>query len=142
MTIAFHGMQNFGVQTKQTEEQQKPPVKYVVFDTFDSFEKGKKPEQKPQDKVIGEAPKIGMARILFNRLTPEQINDVNSSGNLPKNAKFKDDIYGNPQLTWNIADFTPGTHKLPEGYELKNDILGFTHVVREGTKSWYLKENK
>jgi hypothetical protein len=39
-----------------------------------------------------------------------------------------------------VADITAGTHTLPAGYEFKNDILGFTHLVREGTQAWYLKK--
>jgi len=142
MTIAFHGVNDYSAQLQQAKIGEKIPVKGVVFDTFDIYTPSKKPELKPRDMVLGVTPKISMARILFHRLTPEQINGVNTSGNLPKNAKFKDDALGNPKLSWNIADFTAGTHKLPKGYELKNDILGFTHVVREGTKCWYLKENK
>ena len=86
-----------------------------------------------------EPPKIKYIRLFFNRLRKDQINEINESGQLPKNAKFVDN--GRVRLTWNLINFTAGTHKLPKGYELKNDILGFTHVVREETKAWYLKEN-
>lgn len=87
------------------------------------------------------APEISGVRVFFNRLTDEQIAQVNESKELPKNAKVVDDIrIGKPRLTWNLFDITPGTHKLPAGYELKKDILGFTHLVREGTQAWYLKK--
>ena len=145
MTIAFHGIKNCQISAENVQELKAQKENYVTsgtFESFDVFQTTQKSKPQPQDEVVGAAPKIGMARILFKRLTQEQIYGVNTSGELPENAKFKEDINGKPSLTWNIADFTAGTHKLPKGYELKNDILGFTHVVREGTKSWYLKENK
>ena len=70
----------------------------------------------------------------------KRIETINKNREMPKNAKFVEDPMYGPRLTWNIADITPGTHTLPAGYELKNDILGFTHVVREGTQAWYLKK--
>lgn len=86
------------------------------------------------------APEISGVRVFFNRLTDEQIAQVNETKQLPKNAKIIDEIpTGHPRLTWNLFDITPGTHQLPAGYELKKDILGFTRVVREGTQAWYLK---
>ena len=90
-------------------------------------------------KVIQDTktPKIGTLRVLTHRFTKEQINAVNESRELPKNAKFT----GNNKISikWNLLDVTKGTHKLPAGYELKNDILGYTHVVREGTKSLFIR---
>ena len=139
MTIAFNGVDQYLQLTQNTQTSTRKPNENYIFGTFqtnNSF------SPKPIDKVLGVTPKISMIRVLFKRLNQEQIYGVNTSRNLPKNAKFKNDTCGNPRLTWNLFDFTSGTHKLPEGYELKNDILGFTHVVREGTKSWYLKENK
>ncbi len=139
MTIAFNGVEQYLQLTQNSQIQKRKVNENNIFRTFQT---NIQYNPKPIDKVLGGTPKISMIRILFKRLNQEQIYGVNTSRNLPKNAKFKNDTLGNPTLTWNIFDFTAGTHKLPEGYELKNDILGFTHVVREGTKSWYLKENK
>jgi hypothetical protein len=89
-----------------------------------------------------ETPKISTARVLFHRFTNEQIEQLNESKQLPKNAKVVDNKEnGKPKITWNIADITQGTHTIPAGYELKNDILGFSHLVREDSKAWYLKNN-
>lgn len=93
---------------------------------------------KKVEPEITQAPKIGIGRILFHRLTKEQIKAINKSGELPKNAKFVE-FAGKIDITWNALDATEGTHKLPAGYEVKNDIFGFTHVVREGTKSLFIK---
>ena len=96
---------------------------------------------KPQEnnQPIKQAPQIGTGRLLLGRLTKEQVDAINESGELPKNAKFKENMNGNIIITWNVLDGTTGTHKLPAGYEVKNDIFGFTHVVREGTKNIFIK---
>ena len=105
---------------------------YPIFPLVDTF------APQVQEK---KAPEISGARVFFHRLTDEQIAQVNESKQLPKNAKVVDDIkIGKPRMTWNLFDITAGTHKLPAGYELKKDILGFTHLVREGTQAWYFKK--
>ena len=139
MTIAFHANAGMPELNAIQKTQVGNPNGWSDFRQFetkkDVFEFSK--ENKPAEPVV---PEIGMARILFNRLTPEQIETINKNREMPKNAKFVEDpIYG-PKMTWNLCDFTAGTHTLPAGYELKNDILGFTHVVREGTQAWFLKK--
>ena len=115
--------------TRFCGKNQEPSQQYVNMEMEnDSFESSVK---KP--------PKIGFCRLLFSRLTKDQIAQVNETKELPNNAKIvernRSGYHQGPRLTWNIFNVTPGTNKLPAGYELKNDILGFTHVVREGTKS-------
>lgn len=142
MTIAFYG----NVPVNEVTPQGLPQIKLTkeqqsIFENIkeissvlnsDAFEKTNKKE--------AEAPKISLPRILFCRLKQDQVNAVNESRKLPKNAKLKENGLGGMYLTFNICDFTQGTHTLPAGYELKNDILGFTHIVREGTQAWYLKK--
>ena len=70
--------------------------------------------------------------------------DIIKKKEVPANAKFVESVNSNggllgPRLTWNKFNITAGTQKLPAGYELKNDILGFTHVVREGTKGVFYR---
>lgn len=98
----------------------------------DSFQSLNKNEQ------TMEAPEIKTSRILIGRLKKEDIDAINESGKLPKNAKFKE-MNGKITIAWNAFDITTGTHTLPAGYEVKNDIFGFTHVVREGTKNLFIK---
>lgn len=102
------------------------------FTEDDVFQSSSKSEQTTQ------APEIKTGRILIGRLTKEQIEAINESGELPQNAKFQE-YNGQLRITWNALDVTTGTHKLPAGYEVKNDIFGFTHVVREGTKNIFIK---
>lgn len=89
--------------------------------------------------------KINFLRLVFSRLTDEQVKIINETGVLPEGSKFIEATDGNgyktgcPVLTWNIFGITSGTQEVPEGYELKNDILGFTHTVRKGTKGLIYK---
>ena len=85
-----------------------------------------------------ELPKIGFMRALFKRYTKEQINQINETKEMPKNVKVVDDL-ASPRLAMNFMDITLGTHTLPAGYELRQDILGFTRLVREDSKALYLR---
>lgn len=86
-----------------------------------------------------ETPKISFARLMFSRLTDEQIKAVNESKKLPENAKFVQNGFGGYTIQNNIANITPGTRDLPVGYELKKNFLGFTIVVPVGTESVLIK---
>ena len=140
MSIAFKPVSNFGIQNLNSLNSTPAINKTFKGGIYDDFESNYDSFEF-QEQVKTEPPKIGIFRILFQRLTKEQIDAVNKGGELPKNAKFVEDPVTGPRMTWNLCDFTPGTHKLPVGYELKRDILGFTHLVREGTKAWYLKKD-
>ena len=120
MTISFNGVEQY---IKQPQNTSTLIRKQNENNIFSPFQTNIQEVTKPTDKVLGVTPKISMVRVLFKRLNQEQIYGVNKTRNLPKNAKFKDNTLGNPCLTWNIFDFTSGTHKLPAGYELKNDQL-------------------
>ena len=138
ITLGSNAYSNVSVKSTPASTPAVASFKSGVFEGFpvDTFEFSK------QEKVQVYPPKINMARILFHRLTKDQIEAVNTSGQLPKNAKFVDgEVSGEPKLTWNLLDWSKGTHTLPTGYEMKNDILGFTHVVRKDTQAWWLKKN-
>ena len=138
ITLGSNAYSNFSVKSTPASTPANTSFKSNVFEGFpvDIFEFSK------PEKVQIYPPKINMARILFHRLTKDQIEAVNTSGQLPKNAKFVDgEVSGEPKMTWNLLDWSKGTHTLPAGYEMKNDILGFTHVVRTDTKAWWLKKN-
>ena len=149
MTMAVFG-NNFGGKLPEEKNYNNLKTNVPIMmpkDNFDWGIFGELPKTMPQTDIFKpqveekKAPEISGVRVFFNRLTDEQIAQVNESGKLPKNAKVVDDVaIGKPRLTWNLWDITPGTHKMPAGYELKKDILGFTHLVREGTQAWYLKK--
>lgn len=124
----------------------------IAFSGTKNIENVKRPEKKfVIDAVIAdnaeitqtktEPKKIGLLRVLFNRYTKEQIKEINETGEFPKNVKVVDNpATGKPQLSINFFDVTLGTHKMPAGYELRQDLLGFTHLVREDSKAWFLRK--
>lgn len=135
MTIAFYGtMPNSSPNACSdlaNAKIRKNPFEPMLKCPKDSFETSQKKCEPPYVKVK-------MRNILFNRYNKDQINMINSTGELPPNIKITDDN----KIVWNLFDFTKGTHTLPLGYELKNDLLGFTHVVRKDTRAWYLKDTR
>lgn len=136
------GMSNFAVSSTPANNQisttKNIAFKSSVFGDFgDEFwATSKSPTKNAEEK---QTLKINPLRILCHRLTKEQIEEINSTGQLPQNAKIVDEL-GTPKLKFNLLDFNLGTHTLAKGYELKRDILGFTHVVRENSKAWWLKK--
>lgn len=140
MTIAFQGMPISATNFSEANQQLKNvSFKQDIFHGFDNLNVDKF-QHKEQKRDIFELPKISFLRLQFNRLTAEQVEAVNNTKILPKNAKFTE-LGGKISIKWNIANITKGTHKLPQGYEVKNDRFGFTHVVREGTQGWLFKNS-
>ena len=83
-----------------------------------------------------DGPKIGFFRLAFSRLTDEQIDAVNKTGRMPKNAK----ISPSHIIQNDIFHITHGTKTLPEGYELRKGFLGFTKVVPIDSEGLFLKK--
>lgn len=84
-------------------------------------------------------PKIGFFRIIFSRLTNEQIASINETKMLPKNAKFMGNggYYG---IHNNFFNIFRGTRRLPEGYEVRKDFLGFTKIVLKDSEGLLLRK--
>lgn len=88
-----------------------------------------------------EMPKINPLRIWFNRLTKEQIAEINETGQLPENMKITPKQQGTGyNFIHNIFGITPGTKTVPEGYEFKQNIFGFTMLVPKGTEGLMIKK--
>lgn len=83
-----------------------------------------------------DGPKISFFRLAFGRLTDEQIDAVNKSRRLPKNAKINS--FGSVKN--DIFHITRGTRTLPEGYELRKNIFGFTKLVLIDSEGLFLKK--
>ena len=94
----------------------------------------------PDRVAVVQAPKISGLRVAFNRLTDKQIAQINETGKLPKNAKFVPNGAGGYILVNNFFNITHGTKKLPEGFELQKNVLGFTVVVPKGTEGIFLRK--
>ena len=86
--------------------------------------------------------KIGYWRAAFSRLTDEQIKNVNETGELNGNVKFRSNGQGGYVIVPNIMNVSVGTKTLPAGFELKKNFLGFTCVVPKDSESIFLKKNK
>ncbi len=136
MTVAFYGINNCNGNSYTVDEINKTS-KTDLFNDFNNIVSADTYSFEKEEDKISDI-KIGYGRLFFNRLKKEDIEIINKTKMLPKNAKFVQSS-SNYKITWNLWDVTEGTHKLPAGYEVKNDILGFTHVLPEGTKSIFIK---
>ncbi len=74
-------------------------------------------------------PQISDWQFLFSRLNDEQIEQVNKSKMLPPNGKFVMVDHGRYTLVPNWINLFTGTRKLPAGFELRKDILGFSVIL-------------
>ena len=96
----------------------------------DAFKKTKKGELK-----------VNPLRIWFHRLTQDQIDAINETRALPKNMKVRPNPVGTGFHTYhNIFNLYNGTKTLPDGYELRKNILGFTRLVPNDTEGFWLKK--
>ena len=73
--------------------------------------------------------KIGTTRAIFGYLTQEQVDEINKTRKLPQNIKIARTPEGHFVLKPNWFNVTRGTHTIPEGYELRRNIAGFTEIV-------------
>lgn len=96
-----------------------------------------------EDKKVKVEPcaKISLWRGVFSKLTDEQINAVNETGELPKGTKFQPSVNGYV-ICHNWFGLMPGTQIMPAGYELKKNIFGFTVCVPKGTEGLFIKSTK
>lgn len=108
----------------------------------DEFVKGiKEPENKDEIMLsAAEPPEISWVRTVFDRLTDEQIKAVNEGGKLPENVRFVRTIDGTYYLSPAYGGLVTGTRTLPEGFELKKNVLGFTVVVPKDTEGIFIKD--
>lgn len=87
--------------------------------------------------------KVNPFRIWFQRLTKEQIAEINSTGKLPDNMKVRPNPVGTGYHTYhNIFNLQNGTKTLPDGYELRQNKLGFTRLVPKDTEGFWLKKKE
>ena len=72
------------------------------------------------------------------RLTDEQITAINQTRKLPKGAKIIKTWNGEYQIIKDPFNIHNGTQKLPEGYEIRKDLLGFTHIMLQDTEGPFI----
>lgn len=92
-----------------------------------------------KNKTKVKPPQISGLRLFFGLLSNDQIDKINESGKLPKNAKFVRDGYGGYSVSFNFMNFRTGTRKLPEGFEVRKSILGFACVLPKDSDGLFVK---
>lgn len=86
-----------------------------------------------------EPPRISTVRLMFNLLTDQQIEQINKSRRLPDNAKFIMSGYGRFNIANNFFGIRVGTQTLPEGFEVKKDVLGFAIVLPKDSEGLMIR---
>ena len=84
-------------------------------------------------------PEIGVIRLGTGFLTDEQIAQINKTRKLPDNAKFVPNGIGQYRIVNNFINLTVGTQTLPEGFEVKKNILGQAVVLPKGSDGLFIK---
>ena len=103
--------------------------KQPVVDTF----------EKTQEEVAPQAGEIGRIRLATGFLTDEQIAEINATRKLPDNAKFIATGTGKYYIANNFFNLREGTQTLPEGFEVKKNIIGQAIVVAKDTNGLLIK---
>ena len=98
----------------------------------DSFERSEESQEL-------QPPRIGMGRLIFGLLTDKQVAQINASRKLPPNAKFVMNGVGGYSISNNFFGVRTGTQILPEGFEVKKNVLGFAVVLPKGSDGIMLK---
>jgi hypothetical protein len=91
-------------------------------------------------------PKINPFRAIFSRIPQEVTDEINRTGKMPENMMIGLNPYGQYYIKWanpiTHGNVSGGTQTLPQHLELRDDVLGFTHVVPKDYKHWLLDEKE
>lgn len=95
---------------------------------------------------IKEPPPLTSFEIASKRIPDEKLNEYNKIGKIPKDLWiYFNKNTGEYNLRWNSwynSFFGGGTHKIPTGYEVKNNKLGNTEVIEKDRNSlWMSSDN-
>lgn len=106
------------------------------------FLKENKQEKEEIAKRSTEKNSINPIDALTGLLSDEQIEKINKSRVLPKGTLITQSEHGKYDLTFDITGLSTGTRLLPEGYEVRKDVLGFATIVPIDQKSIFLKDKQ
>lgn len=96
---------------------------------------------KPQEnRTQTEPPEISWGRACTGFLTQDQVNAINETRRLPDNVKIMRDGLGGYILSYNYLGIRAGTHTIPEGFEIKRDVLGIAHVLPKDTFGLFYRD--
>lgn len=83
---------------------------------------------------------ISKLRLMTGILTDEQIEQINKTGLLPDNAKFIfDGQVSRYYVANNFFGIRAGTQTLPEGFEVKKNLIGQAVAVPKNSKSIFIQ---
>ena len=116
----------------------------VVAQTPPKTTKGSSLERQPEADTFNNANakdgvEIGMIRLATGFLTDEQVAKINETRKLPDNAKFIANGYGQYYIANNFFGVRAGTQTLPEGFEVKKNVLGRAVVIAKDTNGLLIK---
>lgn len=111
-------------------------IHVVETGTKGLFMKGnKKPETQNQSK-------IGFLEAATGLLSDEQIAQINSTRQVPEGTIIVKTEDGDYDIENDRLNLTTGTRTLPEGYEVRKNILGAAKIVPIDQKSIFLKKKE
>ena len=88
---------------------------------------------------VSEPPQISWGRAVTGFLTKEQVDMINETRRLPDNVTIMPNGAGGYNFTYNYFGLRAGTQTVPEGFELKQDIIGQAHIVPKDTNGVLLR---
>ena len=96
-------------------------------------------ETVPND--IENTTEIGAFRVITNLLTDEQVAEINRTKRLPDNAKFVMTPGGaGYSIVYDFMGLRTGTKTLPEGFEVKKNVMGLAVVVPKDSEGLLIKK--
>lgn len=110
--------------------------KKSIFLSHDAKEKA---EIKHRDTIAND---VSALEALTGLLSDEQIEKINKTRVMPEGSLITQNENGKYEITSDVTGLSTGTRLLPEGYELRKDVLGFATVVPMDQKSVFLRNKK
>ncbi len=131
---SFNGLSKIPFRSAPQQPQVQPKAPEIAF--RQALNEDVVEIDKPEDLT---PPEIGMLRIGTGFLTDEQIAQINKTRKLPPNAKFVPNAVGQYKIVNNFINLTTGTRTLPEGYEVRKNLLGQAVVLPKDSAGFFVR---
>lgn len=86
--------------------------------------------------------KVSFMEATTGLLSDKQVAQINKERVVPEGTIIVKNKDGNYDLETNVLGLTTGTRELPEGYEIRKDVVGFIEIVPIDQKGIFLKEKE
>lgn len=96
-------------------------------------------KKQAKTQTYTQPPEISWGRAVTGFLTQEQVDAINETRRLPDNVKIMQNGAGGYALVYNYFGIRPGTQTVPEGFEIKQDVIGIAHVLPKDTNGLMYK---